>query len=204
MCHLDPGGHAGRGADARPRPGQKAPAQGRKRAGNTIFPSLRLVGTTFCCTAPEPGRTMAAAHKWGTSTKEGDSFPNVAVDIGFVGLDPANRKMCAGPLPCHALPCHHCPALAAAAPAPAAALAGPHPRTRPHPRPCPSPPPSRCPGRAISTRVRRRSGSRCRARSRPPDPRARSLASRKPRSRASLRRRGSTRCTSSPSTTAPS
>jgi len=33
------------------------------------------------------------AHKWGTSTKVGDAFPNKAVDIGFVGLDPANRKM---------------------------------------------------------------------------------------------------------------
>ena len=39
------------------------------------------------------------SHKWGTSTKVGDSFPNKAVDIGFVGLDPANRKMCARPLP---------------------------------------------------------------------------------------------------------
>jgi peroxiredoxin len=33
------------------------------------------------------------SHKWGTSTKVGDAFPNVAVDIGFVGLDPNNRKM---------------------------------------------------------------------------------------------------------------
>ena len=42
---------------------------------------------------------IGMAHKWGTSTKVGDSFPNKAVDIGFVGLDPANRKMCARPLP---------------------------------------------------------------------------------------------------------
>ena len=42
---------------------------------------------------------IGMSHKWGTSTKVGDSFPNKAVDIGFVGLDPANRKMCARPLP---------------------------------------------------------------------------------------------------------
>ena len=38
-------------------------------------------------------REKMVEHKWGTSTKEGDAFPNVPVDIGFVGLDPANRKM---------------------------------------------------------------------------------------------------------------
>jgi len=37
------------------------------------------------------GKTMA--HKLGTNTKVGDAFPNVAVDIGFLGLDPANKKM---------------------------------------------------------------------------------------------------------------
>ena len=36
---------------------------------------------------------MAAAHKWGSSTEAGAAFPNVAVDIGFAGLDPKNRKM---------------------------------------------------------------------------------------------------------------
>ncbi len=33
------------------------------------------------------------SHKWGTSTKVGDKFPNVGVHIGFIGLDPANAKM---------------------------------------------------------------------------------------------------------------
>jgi len=31
--------------------------------------------------------------KLGTSTKVGDTFPDVKVDIGFLGLDPANAKM---------------------------------------------------------------------------------------------------------------
>ena len=38
-------------------------------------------------------RAKMVEHKWGTSTKEGDAFPNVPVDIGFAGLDPTNRKM---------------------------------------------------------------------------------------------------------------
>jgi len=33
------------------------------------------------------------SHKWGTTTKVGDAFPNVAVDIGFAGLSADNRKM---------------------------------------------------------------------------------------------------------------
>jgi len=43
------------------------------------------------------GRTTellaAMSHKLGTSTKVGDAFPNVKVDIGFLGLDPSNAKM---------------------------------------------------------------------------------------------------------------
>ena len=45
----------------------------------------RVVGTS--------SRAKMVEHKWGTSTKEGDAFPNVPVDIGFAGLDPTNRKM---------------------------------------------------------------------------------------------------------------
>ena len=33
------------------------------------------------------------AWKLGTSTKVGDAFPNVKVDIGFLGLDSNNAKM---------------------------------------------------------------------------------------------------------------
>lgn len=162
----------------------------------SLIPPLPLLILKTASRERAPKPPAMAAHKWGTSTKEGDSFPNVAVDIGFVGLDPSNRKMCAGPLPCHY--CRHSserqPQLQLQ-PAPSS----PHSSS-----PAVTPPSRCCPGRATSTRARRRSGSPSRAHLRPPDPRARSLASRKPRSRASLRRRGSTRCTSSPSTTAPS
>ena len=35
---------------------------------------------------------VAMSHKWGTSTKVGDTFPDVEVDIGFLGLSPDNQK----------------------------------------------------------------------------------------------------------------
>ena len=37
-------------------------------------------------------RARETEHKFGTSTKVGDTFPDVAVDIGFLGLDPTNSK----------------------------------------------------------------------------------------------------------------
>ena len=207
-------------------------------------------------------------HKWGTSTKEGDAFPNVPVDIGFAGLDPTNRKMsgdlnkgkgaaseksptCACARTCAMEPAGRPRAAALGRPwnATRVACGGPsrvglarerslvsHASRFPrrsedalgdapgrlhahliHVPGAKSPPPSpphphrhplhvtlalsAAPSPSPQARRRRRRASRVsRAHSDPPL--TRSLASRKPRSKASLRRRGSTRCTSSPSTMA--
>ena len=200
-------------------------------------------------------------HKWGTSTKEGDAFPNVPVDIGFAGLDPTNRKMsgdlnkgkgaaseksptCACARTCAMEPAGRPRAAALGRPwnATRAACGGPRawasgvsalscfPRRsedalgdaagRLHAHlihvpgaksPPPSPPHphrhplhvtlalSAAPSPNPQARCRRQASCVSRAHLTHSDPPlTRSLASRKPRSKASLRRRGSTRCTTTP------
>ena len=97
---------------------------------------------------------IGMSHKWGTSTKVGDSFPNKAVDIGFVGLDPANRKMCARPLPRRRRRTPRRRSFARTLAAEPQLQPAPHRLARAYARPCPHRPPARGPGRAISTRAR--------------------------------------------------
>ena len=54
--------------------------------------SHRVACAFFGCGTPESSARQTMSWKLGTNTKVGDAFPDAQVDIGFVGLDPANRK----------------------------------------------------------------------------------------------------------------